>query len=109
MKTTSAMTLEPLNSLTRWLHASLYDRCWPCGVNHTDVDDDDIISHTRSCYLRADGHEGNGYITLELSPHDYFEFDYAAPYETSQQAQDHLLNHNDMLADENWKLRHQFQ
>jgi hypothetical protein len=77
------MTLELLNSLTRRFHASLYDRYWPRGVNHTDVDNDDIILHTRSCYLSANGHEGNGYITPERSPRDYFEFDYAAPYETS--------------------------
>ena len=103
------MTLEPPNSLTRWLHASLYDRNRPCGVNHTDVDDDDIILHTQSCYLSINGHEGNGYITPERSPHDYFKFDYEAPYKTSQQPWDHLLNHNDVLADENWKLRHQLQ
>jgi hypothetical protein len=69
-----------------------------------DVDDDDIILHTRSCYPSTNDHEANGYITPEHSPHDYFELDYAAPYETSQQAWDRLLNHNDMLADENQKL-----
>jgi hypothetical protein len=63
---------------------SFYDRYQPHGVNHTDVDDDDIISHTRSCYFGANDHEGNGYITPERSPHDHFEFDYAACYETSQ-------------------------
>jgi hypothetical protein len=49
-------------------------------------------------------HEGNGYITPECSPRDHVEFDYAAPYETSQQAQDRLLNHHDVLAKENRKL-----
>ena len=63
-------------------HPSLYDRYRLLGVNHADVDVDDIISHTHSCYLNANGHEGNTYITPERSPHDYFEFDYAAPYET---------------------------
>jgi hypothetical protein len=84
---------------------SLYDHYWPSGANHMNVDDDDIISHTRSCYLGSNGQEGNGYITPEHSQ-DYFEYDYAAPYETSHQAWDRLLNHNDMLVDENWKLRH---
>ena len=65
---------------------SLCDRYRPHGVNRTDVHDDDIISHTRSCYLGANDHEGNEYITPERSPHDNFKFDYAAPYETSQQA-----------------------
>ena len=74
-----------------------------------DVDDDDIISHSRSCYLDANDFEGNMYITPERSPHDHFDFDYATPYETSQQAWDCLLNHNDLLADENRKLRHQLR
>jgi hypothetical protein len=51
-----------------------------------DVDDDDIISHSRSCYLGANYYEGNRYITPERSPHDHVDFDYATPYETSQQA-----------------------
>ena len=63
---------------------SLYDRYRPHGVNHTDVDDDDIISHLRSCYLGENDYKGNGYITPERSPHDHVNFDYAAPYETSQ-------------------------
>jgi hypothetical protein len=66
-----------------------------------DVDDDDIISHSHSCYLGANDYEGNMYITPEHSPHDHVNFDYAAPSETSQQARDRLLNHNDKLADEN--------
>lgn len=49
-------------------------------------------------------YEGNRYLTTEHSPHNHFKFDYAAPYETNQQAQDCLLNHNDVLADENQKL-----
>jgi hypothetical protein len=49
-----------------------------------DVDDDDIISHSRSCYLGANYYEGNRYITLERSPHDHVDFDYATPYKTSQ-------------------------
>jgi hypothetical protein len=57
----------------------------------------------------VDDHEGNGYITPERSPHDHVKFDYAAPYETSQQARDRLLNHNDMLAEKNQKLRRQLQ
>jgi hypothetical protein len=44
-----------------------------------------------------------------MFPHDHFEFDYAAPYETSQQARDRLFNHNNVLAEENRKLRHQLQ
>ena len=63
---------------------SLYDYYRPHGVNYTDVDDHDIISHTRSCYLGANDHEGNRYMTHERSPHDRFEFDCASPYETSQ-------------------------
>jgi hypothetical protein len=63
---------------------SLYNRYRPHGVDCADVDDDDIISHTRSCYLSANGHEGNGYITPERSPRDCFKFDCAAPYETNQ-------------------------
>jgi len=47
---------------------SLYDHYRPHGVNHTDVDDDDIISHTPSCYLGANDHKGNKYITPERSP-----------------------------------------
>ena len=66
-----------------------------------DVGDDDIILHAHSSYLNANDHEGNGYITPEHSPHDHFEFDYVTPYETIQQARDHLLNHNDVLAEEN--------
>jgi hypothetical protein len=69
-----------------------------------DIDDDDIISHTRSCYLGANDHAGNRYITPECFPHDHFKFDYVAPYKSSQQAKDHLLNHNDVLAEENQKL-----
>jgi hypothetical protein len=88
---------------------SLYNRYRPHGVNHTDVDDDDIISHSRNCYLGANDYEGNRYITPEHSPHDHVNFDYAAPSETSQQARDRLLNHNDKLADENQKLRCQLQ
>ena len=65
---------------------SLYDRDRPHVVHDMDVDYDDIISHTRSCYLGVNDHEGNMYITPECSPHDHFEFDYVAPYETSQQA-----------------------
>jgi hypothetical protein len=49
-----------------------------------DVDNHDIISHTRSCYLSVNGQEGNGNITPKHSPCDYFEFDFTAPYETSQ-------------------------
>jgi hypothetical protein len=63
---------------------SLYDRYRPRRVNHTNIDDDDIILHIRSCYLGANDHDGNGYITPECSPHDHFEFDYTAPYEISQ-------------------------
>ena len=69
-----------------------------------DVGDDDIILHAHSSYLNANDHEGNGYITPECSLHDHFEFDYASPYEISQQARDRLLHHNDMLANENRKL-----
>jgi len=49
-------------------HLSLRDCYWPCGVSHTDVDGDHIISHTHSCYLRVNDQEGNGYITPEHSP-----------------------------------------
>ena len=44
-----------------------------------------------------------------MFPHDHVEFDYAAPYETSEQAWDRLLNHNDVLAEENRKLQCQLQ
>ena len=52
---------EPINTAPSCL--SLYDHYRPHGINHTDVDDDDIISHTCSCYLGANDHEGNEYIT----------------------------------------------
>ena len=85
---------------------SLYDRYWPYGDDHLDVDDDDIISHTHSCYLGASDYEGNRYLTPEHSPHNHVEFDFIAPYVTSQHAQDRLLNHNDVLAYENRMLQH---
>jgi hypothetical protein len=47
---------------------SIYNRYRPHGVNHTDVDDDDIILHTHFCYLSVNDHEGNRYITPERSP-----------------------------------------
>ena len=87
-------------------HLSLYDRYRSQEDDHTNVDNDAIISHTRSCYLSSSDYEGNGYLTLVCYPHNHFEFDYAAPYETSQHAWDRLLNHNNVLADENRKLQH---
>jgi len=48
---------ELINTLASCL--SLYDHYRPHGFNYTDIDDDDIISHTRSCYLGANDHEGN--------------------------------------------------
>lgn len=64
----------------------------------------------RGCYLSvSDGCGENGYHAPEHSPHNYFDFDYTMPYETSQEAKDCLLNHNDVLAEENQKLRHQLQ
>jgi hypothetical protein len=83
---------------------SLYDCNELYAGSHTNADDDDIILQTRNCYRSTNNYEENGYRTPEHSPHNHFEFDYATPYETSQQAQDHLLNHNDVLADENKKL-----
>lgn len=88
---------------------SLYD-CDQLNVgSDANGDDDDIISHTWSCYLSTHDYEENGYQTPEHSPHNHFEFDYAAPYETSQQARDHLLNHINVLADKNQKLQRQLQ
>jgi hypothetical protein len=34
---------------------SLYDHYRPSRANHTNADDDDIISHTHSCYLGSNG------------------------------------------------------
>ena len=94
---------ELINAVTSCL--SLLDRYQPHGASHLDVDDDFIISHTCSCCLGVNDHEGNKYITPERSPPDHVELDYAAPYETSEQAWDRLLNHNDMLVEENQKLQ----
>jgi hypothetical protein len=93
------------DSSMKQLPVSLYDRHRSQEDDHVNVDDDDIISHSHSCYLGASDYEGNGYLTPERSPHNHFAFDYVAPYETSQQARDRLLNHNDELADKNQKLR----
>jgi hypothetical protein len=95
-------TIELINTVASRL--SLYDRYWPYGDSHSNIDDDEIIFHTRSCCLGTSDYEGNGYLTPECSPHNHVEFNYIAPYKTSQQARDHLLNHNDVLADENGKL-----
>jgi hypothetical protein len=78
-------------------------------ITSSHVNNDYIISHTRNCYLGVNDHKGNRYITPERSPHNHVEFDYAASYETNQQAQDRLLNHNDMLTEENRKIRSHLQ
>jgi hypothetical protein len=79
---------------------SLIDYYRPRGASHPDVDDDYIILHTRSCYLGVNN-RGKWVYHTRTFPHDHVEYNYAAPYETSQQAWDHLLNHNDVLAKEN--------
>jgi len=48
--------------------------------------------------------EENGWRTQDQSPRDHFYFDYEAPYETSQEIRDRLLNHNDALVEENRQL-----
>jgi hypothetical protein len=63
---------------------SIYDRYRPHGVNHMDVDDDNIISHTRCCYLGVNDHEGEQVHHTRTFPHDHVEFDYTTNYETSQ-------------------------
>ena len=60
-------------------------------VENTDSDDndDDIISHTRECYFSTtDGFGENEYHTPEHSPCNHFDFNYAVPNESSQEAQD---------------------
>ena len=63
---------------------SLYDCNQSPEGNHANADDDDIISHTLSCYLSMNDYEGNGYLTPKHSPHNHFKFDYVVPYKTSQ-------------------------
>jgi hypothetical protein len=90
-----------INSATFCLSLYNFDQLY--AGSSTNVDDDDIISHMCNYYLSTNYYEENGYHTPEHSPHNHFEFDYAAPYETSQWARDRLLNDN-VLADENRKL-----
>lgn len=40
-------------------------------------------------------------------PHNHYDFDYEVPYKTRQEVRDRLLNHKDVLAKENRRLRQQ--
>lgn len=79
----------------------------------SEDDDDDIISHKRGCYLgtldHLNGCGENRWRTPDQSPRNHFDFDHEVPYETSQEARDRLLNHNDVLVGENRRLWRQLQ
>jgi hypothetical protein len=63
----------------------------------------------RTCYVgtpdRLNGYGENGWGTTDQSPHNHFYYDHEIPYETSQEARDRLLIHNDVWAEENRQLR----
>ena len=65
----------------------------------------------RGCYLgtpeHLNGRGENGWRTPNQPPHNHFDFDHEVPYETSLEAWDRLLNHNDVLVEENRRLRRQ--
>lgn len=55
------------------------------------------------------GYGENGWRIPSQSPPNHFDFAHEIPYETSQEAQDRLFNHNDVFAEENRRLRQQIQ
>ena len=85
MRAISAMTWEPPSSLTQQLHTFLSTTA----TGHMELTTWMLMMMTSSrihvvVIFGANDHKGNRYITLERSPHDHVEFDYAAPYKTSQ-------------------------